>query len=376
MQMSLAVAVVTTQTVEPPTATPCGPDRNPSLIVLTTRFVAGSMRWTVPGSKLVTQAAPAPTARYRASRSTGIRATTEFDPGSMRVTAPSLCEIQTAPAPKAMPSGPSDGPTWIVAIARFVAGSIRDRSPAPVRNPDRACPGNDPDRALPHRHDRGDLVRRLVDAEQGVSVEARHPSGAIGIGDADRLPRGRDPSLYSRRRAGRRYWADEHERAAENGSRRYAYTYHNVALLYHKVVVHVGADDSPRRLCSEPEARAPHRSGARGRGAAAGGLSALRLHRRRGPPHPHRAREGARHATLHGPFPDSPSRAARARRARSQPRGQTFLPPPADDERQPPAPARAARVPRARARRRGAFGQAPSRSAPRRAHRARRGDRG
>src|SRR4029453_6281514 len=127
MRISFPVALVTTQTVEPRTATPCGPDRNPSLIVLTTRFVAESMRWTVPRSKLVTQTAPAPTARYRASRSTGIRATIEFDSGSMRVTAPSLCEIQTAPAPKEMPSGPSDGPTWIVAIARFVRGSIRAR---------------------------------------------------------------------------------------------------------------------------------------------------------------------------------------------------------------------------------------------------------
>jgi hypothetical protein len=63
MRISLPVALVTTQTVEPRTATPCGPARNPSLIVLTTRFVAGSMRWTVPRSKLVTQTAPAPTAR-------------------------------------------------------------------------------------------------------------------------------------------------------------------------------------------------------------------------------------------------------------------------------------------------------------------------
>ena len=54
-----------------------------------------------------------------------IRATTEFVAGSMRVTAPSLCEIQSAPAPNAIPSGPSDWPTGIVAAAWFVAGSTR-----------------------------------------------------------------------------------------------------------------------------------------------------------------------------------------------------------------------------------------------------------
>jgi hypothetical protein len=68
----------------------------------------------------------------------------------MRVTAPSLCEIQTAPAPKAMPSGPSEGATGIVAIVRFVSGAIRvtapplqsanQTDPAPATTPIGPCP--------------------------------------------------------------------------------------------------------------------------------------------------------------------------------------------------------------------------------------------
>ena len=141
----------------------------------------------------------------------------------MRVTAPSLWEIQTAPAPKAMPSGPSEGPTGIVAVARFVAGSIRvtapplqsatQTAPAPATTPIGPCPtGTTAATLFVAWSMRSTALRSKL-------VTQAEPSG---IGDADRLPRGRDPSLHPRRRAGRRYCADEHERAAEDGSRRYA----------------------------------------------------------------------------------------------------------------------------------------------------------
>src|SRR4029453_7406226 len=190
MRISFPVALVTTQTVEPRTATPCGPDRNPSLIVLTTRFVAESMRWTVPRSKLVTQTAPAPTARYRALP---VDRDPPHDRIRGRIDASDCALLVRDPdgaCSKGRALGPFRGPHGDRCDRAIRVGSdSRDGSPTPNRQPDRPSPGDDADRALPHLHDRGDLVRRPVDGEHGVSVEARHPGRAVCIRDADRVAR-------------------------------------------------------------------------------------------------------------------------------------------------------------------------------------------
>src|SRR5437667_187472 len=186
-----------TQTRPFPTAIACG--LPPTLIVLITSLLPGSIRDTVPSRLFATQTLPRPTVMSVGARPTRIVVVTEFVAGSIRTTAPARrSTAHTAPAPTAIASAPSR--TAIDAITSFVTGSMR-ATLLPRVSPTHTAPARDRTNGLAARDvdTRHGLVHCVRDPEASVAQCKRRRRGAHrylsghstrgGIDDCDRVPR-------------------------------------------------------------------------------------------------------------------------------------------------------------------------------------------